>query len=98
MIGRTVGIAGEHLNGEEMADALSDALGEPVEHAAVSPDTYRSFDFPGADDLGNMFQFKRDFEEEYRDSRSVEEARRLNPRLKTFREWLDQNADRIPIE
>lgn len=98
MVGRTVGIAGEHLSGAEMAAALSDALGEPVEHAAVSPETYRSFDFPGADDLGNMFQFKRDFEEQYRASRSVEEARRLNPRLKTFREWLEENADRIPID
>lgn len=98
MIGRSVGIAGEHLSGAEMAEALSEALGEPVEHAAVSPDAYRSFDFPGADDLGNMFQFKRDFEEQYRASRSVEEGRRLNPRLKTFREWLEENADRIPID
>lgn len=98
MVGRTVGIAGEHLSGAEMAEALSEALGEPVEHAAVPPEAYRSFDFPGADDLGNMFQFKRDFEDAYRASRSVEEARRLNPRLQSFRDWLAENADRIPVE
>ena len=32
----------------------------------VSPDVYRGFGFPGADDLGNMFQYKRDFEDSYR--------------------------------
>jgi hypothetical protein len=97
-IGERVGVAGEHLSGAEMAEALGDALGEKVEHAAVSPDTYRSFDFPGADDLGNMFQFYRDFEDEFRALRPVEEARRLNPRLKTFREWLDENAEKLPVE
>ena len=97
-VGRDVGIAGEHLTGQEMADALTEALGEKVVHAAVSPDTYRSFDFPGADDLGNMFQYYRDFEDEFLASRSVEVARRLNPELQSFSDWLDENAERIPID
>ncbi|HET7239814.1 MAG TPA: NmrA/HSCARG family protein, partial [Gemmatimonadales bacterium] len=58
-INRTVGIAGEHLSGQEMADALSRALGREIVYNAVTPETYRGFGFPGADDLGNMFQFKR---------------------------------------
>ncbi len=97
-IGERVGVAGEHLSGAEMAEALGDALGEKVEHAAVSPDEYRSFDFPGADDLGNMFQFYRDFEDEFRALRPVEESRRLNPRLESFREWLDENVEKLPVE
>lgn len=32
MIGRTVGIAGEHLGGRELAAALARALGEPVDY------------------------------------------------------------------
>ena len=36
--------------------------GREVRYNAVSPEVYRSFGFPGAEDLGNMFQFKRDFE------------------------------------
>lgn len=98
MVGRTVGIAGEHLSGAEMAAALSDALGEPVRHVAMAPDEYRALGFPGSDDLGNMYQFYRDFEDEFRAARSVEESRRLNPGLLSFREWLDENADRIPLE
>jgi len=64
-IGKTVGIAGGHLSGDEMAAGLTKALGREIGYNAVTPELYRSFGFPGADDLGNMFQFKRDFEEYY---------------------------------
>jgi uncharacterized protein YbjT (DUF2867 family) len=96
-LGKTVGVAGEHLSGAELAAALSEALGQPVTFKAVPPEVYRSFGFPGADDAGNMFQFKRDFEEVYRGHRSVEESRRLNPELQSFKTWLAANASRIPI-
>ncbi len=56
-IGKRIGIAGGHLTGEQMAAALSKALGEPVRYHAVPFDVYRGLGFPGADDLGNMFQF-----------------------------------------
>ncbi len=97
-IGRTVGIAGEHLSGAEMAAAMSRALGETVTYQDVPPEVYRSFDFPGADDMGNMFQFKRDFNEYFRGARSVEFSRSLNPELQTFERWLSRNGSRIPIE
>ncbi len=96
--GRTVGIAGEHLSGAEMAAALGRALGKAVQHNDVSPEAYRGFGFPGADDLGNMFQFKRDFEREFRAARDPAFARSLNPALQTFDAWLAKNATRIPIE
>jgi uncharacterized protein YbjT (DUF2867 family) len=94
-IGKTVGIAGEHLTGAQMAEALSRSLGKPVEHAAVTPDAYRSFGFPGADDLGNMFQYKRDFEKEFCGARDLSLARKLNPELKTFAGWLEANRSRM---
>ncbi len=96
-IDRTVGIAGEHLTGGEMAAALSEALGEAVHYNAVSPEVYRGFGFPGAEDLGNMFQFKRDFNGIFCAARDVDLARALNPSLQTFREWLARNRDRIPL-
>jgi uncharacterized protein YbjT (DUF2867 family) len=96
-LGQTVGVAGEHLSGAEFAAALSDALGQPVAFQAVPPDVYRGFDFPGADDVGNMFQFKRDFANVYQGHRDLARARKLNPELMTFRAWLAQNASRIPV-
>ncbi len=97
-IGKTVGVAGEHLTGAQMAAALSKALGQEVRYNEVSPDVYRSFGFPGADDLGNMFQFKRDFEKDYCGARNLELSRSLNPELQTFAQWLAQNKDRIPLD
>ncbi len=98
LIGETVGIAGEHLTGHQMAAALSEAIGEEVGYNAVPPEMYRSFGFPGAEDMGNMFQFKRDFEEMFCGTRNLEGARALNPELQNFSEWLAVNGSRIPIE
>ena len=97
-IGKTAGIAGEHLTGEQMAYALSEALGKDVHYNAISPGTYRGLGFPGAEDLGNMFQFKRDFNDYYCGARSVDFTRSLNPDLQDFRTWLARNKDRIPVE
>jgi hypothetical protein len=47
--------------------------------------------------MGNMFQFKRDFNEEYCRARNVEFTRSLNPELQTLEQWLEQNARRIPV-
>jgi len=97
-IGKTVGVAGEHLTGAQMAAALTKALGREVRYNDVSPDVYRSFGFPGADEMGNMFQFKRDFEQVYCGARSLDVSRALNPSLQTFERWLTQNKGRIPLE
>jgi len=97
LIGKRVGIAGEHLSGNEMAAAFANLLGEEVRYNAVDPSVYRSFGFPGADDLGNMFQFKRDFEDDFRSVRPVDETRALNPSLQSFSDWLRANRERIPL-
>lgn len=96
--GKTVSIAGEHLTGAQMADAFSKAIGTEVKYNEVPADVYRSFGFPGADEMGNMFQFKRDFEAEYVGSRDLNVARSLNPSLQSFNEWLGQNASKISLE
>ena len=96
-IGETVGIAGEHLTGEELAAAMSEALGEEVRYQDVPADVYRSFPFDGADEMGNMYQFKRDFNDAYCAARDLGETRRLNPDLQTFRGWLAEHAEQIPV-
>ena len=97
-IGKTVGIAGEHLTGAQMAAALTKALGQEVRYNDVPPDVYRGFGFPCADEAGNMFQVKRDFNREYCALRSVDLARSLNPELQSFAQWLAVNKDRIPLD
>jgi uncharacterized protein YbjT (DUF2867 family) len=97
LIGQYVGVAGEHLTGAEMAAAFTRIAGEEVRYNNVPPEVFRSFGFPGADDLGNMFQYKRDFEREFCGARDVEATRKLNPALQSFSQWLAANKERIPI-
>lgn len=97
LIGKTIGIAGGHLSGNEMAKALTAALGQEVGYNQIPPAVFRSFGFPGADDLGNMFQFNHDFADESNTKRDLAFSKELNPAIKTFEKWLDQNAKQIPI-
>jgi uncharacterized protein YbjT (DUF2867 family) len=96
-VGRTIGVAGGHPTGAEMAAAFTRALDREVRYQAIAPDVYRGLGFPGAEDLGNMFQFKRDFSEAYCAARNIEGARALNPELQSFAVWLERNRERIPI-
>lgn len=96
-IGKNIGVAGEHLSGSQMAEALSKALGEEVVYNKVPAAVYRSFGFPGAEDLGNMFQVYDEFEEKVNDLRDVNVSKRLNPELQNFEQWLAHNAKKIPL-
>jgi uncharacterized protein YbjT (DUF2867 family) len=98
MIGKIIGVAGEHLTGKEMASAMSKALDKEVLFNNVTPETYRGFGFPGADDLGNMFQFYRDFDDVCNSVRNVNFSKELNPELKSFDQWLSGNAQKIPLD
>ena len=96
-IGRRVGIVGGLLTGEQMAAALSRFLGRQVHYQDIASDAYRGLGFPGAEDLGNMFQFKKEFEQDFCAARDIGLSRELNPRLLTFDEWLAENGSRIDI-
>jgi len=96
-IGETIAVSGENLTGAQMAEKLGKALGEEVRYNDVDPDVYRGFGFPGADEVGNMFQFKRDFEAQYAGARDRSFALSLDPDLQDFDAWLAANASRIPL-
>lgn len=98
LIGKTVGIAGEHLTGSQMAASLTRALGQEVRYNSISPEVYRKLGFPGAEDLGNMFQFKRDFEEIFCGARNLDFSRSINPELMTFDAWLSKYKNQIQID
>ena len=98
LIGEVVGVAGDENTGDEIAAILSDVLGEEVRYAPVPPAVFRSFGFPGAEDLGNMFQYYQEFEQKLMSVRSVERSRELYPQIQTFEQWAKANAARIPLD
>lgn len=97
LVGEYIGISGEILTGNQMAGVLSRALGVTVNYRAVPPAVFRSFGFPGSDDLGNMFQFKADFDEYFCGVRNPEIARGLNAELQSFDEWVARHKGQIPL-
>ena len=94
---KIIAIAGEHLTGKEMAETFSEVYGKKVKYNAVEPDVYRNFDFQGADDLGNMFQFKVEEEEYFCTIRDINTTRKLNPELLNFKQWLEKNKDKMEL-
>ena len=95
-IGATVGIAGGTLTVQQMSDTIASVLGlSSVTYNAVDADTYRGFGFPGADELGNMFQVYRDFEAACLGARSVELTRELNPALQSYEDFVKAQKDAI---
>ena len=97
-VGKTVGIASEFLTIAEMGEKMSKALGiGPITYHAVDADAYRKFGFPGADEMGNMFQVYRDFATEVCGARDPELARALDPDLLTFDQFLEKYKSRIPL-
>lgn len=97
LIGERIGIAGEKPTGRDMAQSLSHFLKEDVDYKSISPQQFRDLDFDGSDDLGNMFQFYRDYEV-YNNNRDVEKSKELNPELKNFEEWLEEYGSEIPVD
>jgi uncharacterized protein YbjT (DUF2867 family) len=95
--GERFGIAGEVLSGPEYAAAFSRHLGVPVSFYDMPFDDYRALGFPGADDMGNMYEHHAILGEAFRRHRSPEVARALNPALQSFDDWLTANASRIPL-
>jgi len=98
MIGKRIGVAGEQLTGKEMADSMSKATGQEISFNPVPASVFRSFGFPGADDVGNMFQFYDEFGDELNKTRDVNRSKELNPELQNFDQWLKNNAQKIPLD
>lgn len=95
--GQKFGVAGEILSGAEMAAKMGKAIGQDVAFFDVPFDTYRSFGFPGAEDLGNMFEYQAILGDEFYKARDPKLSRELYPALQNFDSWLAAHAAKIPL-
>ncbi|GAB3396823.1 NmrA/HSCARG family protein [Amycolatopsis echigonensis] len=96
-IGRTVGLAGAHATGTELAELFTKVLGEKVDYRPLTHDEVRASDTPGAVEIANMFQFYAEASEYFVGSRNLDLVRELNPRLKPLEEWLTEHKNEIPL-
>lgn len=94
LVGQTISIAGEHLTGAQLAETLGKVLGEPVTYVPVPFDVARAQPYPGAVELGNMFQYYAEVPQ-FRDARDLDVVRDLNPDLQTFEQWLNAHKEAL---
>jgi uncharacterized protein YbjT (DUF2867 family) len=92
LVGQTVSIAGEHLTGTQMAERFSAVLGEEVVYVPVPFEVMRAQQFPGAVEMGNMFQYYAEVPQ-FVAVRDLDVVRALNPQLHTFEQWLIAHKD-----
>jgi uncharacterized protein YbjT (DUF2867 family) len=96
-VGETVSLAGDHLTGAQYAAKFGAALGEQVRWQSVPFDVFRSLDVPGAEEMGNMFQYYSDFDRELTGARDLARLRELNPALRSFDDWLADNTAKLQV-
>lgn len=91
--GRIVGVVGDDLPPASYADTMTRILGKKVVYNYIPRDVFASFDFPGADDLANMFEYNRLHIPTRQED--LEESRTLYPELQSFESWLTANKDKF---
>jgi len=96
-INKSVGIASDWLTGTELAELFSKHLKIDCKYVALDDDTYRKLGFPGADEIGNMFAYKRFGAKEFQSRRRLEDCKNLVPDLRGFECWLQEHGSEIPL-
>lgn len=91
-VGQRIGLAAEQLTGEQMAQALSLALGEPVLHDPQPPEAFGHQPFPGAVEMASSFAYQQADEARYCAARRPDVARALHPGLLDFAGWARSRA------
>ncbi len=91
LAGQRIGLASDHLTGAQLAAAFARVIGQPVRFQDVPFDVYRGLGFPGAVEMGNMFQFYHDCAKDVLGMRDVARTRALNPKLQSFDAFLAAN-------
>jgi uncharacterized protein YbjT (DUF2867 family) len=90
---KTVGVVGDDLPPQAYADIMTRVLERKVVYNYIPRGVFASFDFPGADDLANMFEYNRLHIPNRR--ADLEQSRALYPGMQTFESWLAANKDKF---
>ncbi|WFE66544.1 NmrA/HSCARG family protein [Micromonospora sp. WMMD714] len=95
MIGRTVPIASQLVTGEQFADGIAAALGEPVQYVPLEPAALLTSGMPDAAELANMFQFFINAEKDLTAGVDFDRLRRLGADLQPFADWAVAHRDQF---
>ena len=94
-IGRTVGLAGIHASGEQLAEIFTRVLGEKVVYRPIFYQQVRASGQPRAEETANMYQFYTEASEAFLANRDPDRVRAINPRLRSLEDWLTEHRDEV---
>ena len=93
-VGKKIGLSGDKLTFDKFLEHIEEVTGATtVQLQKLSYEEFAKLGFPGADDTANMFHFY----DHGNPDRDIALTKRLNPKAKTFREWLEANKDKFPF-
>jgi uncharacterized protein YbjT (DUF2867 family) len=94
-VGRTVGVAGAHVSGVELAELFTKVLGEKVVYRPVTHDAMRASGGWFVEEVANMYQFYAEASENFVANRNLERVRELKPQVKSLEEWLVEHKGQL---
>jgi uncharacterized protein YbjT (DUF2867 family) len=83
-LGRTLAVASDRLTMKEVVATFTKVTGIPAVYEPITLDEYRGLGFPGATDMGNMFEFLQT----YGCDRDFDFIDQIHPHRLTFEQWL----------
>lgn len=92
-MGKTVGIVGDDIPCQQYAEIMSRVTGTEVVYNHIPRETFAGFEFPGAEDLANMFDMNRQYIPERK--ADLELSRKLSPSIRSFEQWAEENKDKL---
>ncbi|MDQ3020401.1 MAG: NmrA/HSCARG family protein [Bacteroidota bacterium] len=92
-LGKTIRIVGDALYPQDYARIMSEILGVKVIFDYIDRNTFTGFDFPGAADIADMFEFYSKFIPD--EQKPIEESKKLFPAIKNFETWLSENKSKF---
>jgi uncharacterized protein YbjT (DUF2867 family) len=95
LIGRTVGLAGTHATGKQLAELFANLLGEPVAYRPQTYEQVRNARFPRAEEMAANFRFFTDASENLIANRPLDRIRAINPQLQTLEEWATKHREQL---
>lgn len=91
-IGKAVGLSAEALTIQQYADILSKSMGKEVRDAKITPEAYEKLGVPAVKEVANMCRFYQ-----MKPDRDIELTRRLNPKVKSFSQFVSENQAALKV-
>ncbi|KAM5152034.1 nmrA-like family domain-containing protein 1 [Mantella aurantiaca] len=87
-IGKDLGLSADKLNIKQYAEIMSEVTGKTIVDSKITPEAYGKLGFPGAQEMVSMFLFYH-----MRPDRDVDLTHKLNPDIKSFKQFMESNKE-----